>query len=183
LRYCGVLHRLLPSTLTLIMLCPSRLLPPKSLALAVLSLLPRLTTGAAIRQMNVTSLAHSDAECTTSKDWLGYQLVAEDCNGAVNRLRNVEVSRHWLEQYEFLGIGAEPVTKFKTMQTPRRYTVRKSSRRFIVGMGRPWSLIMLWQAPVRSSLPCWMCLEKGICQTHRQDHFTIRMWRHFVSYL
>jgi len=156
---------------------------PLALALALLFLLPQLTTGAAIRQINVTSLAYSDAECTTSKDWLGYQLVAEDCNGAVNRLRNVEVSRHWLEQYEFLGIGAEPVTKFKTMKTPRRYTVRKSSRLFIVGMGRPWSLIMLWQAPVRSSLPCWMCLEKGICQTHRQDHFTIRMRRHFVSYL
>jgi len=112
------------------MLSPSG---PLALALTLLSLLPRLTTGAAIRQMNLTSLAHSDAECTSSGDWLGHALVPEDCNGAVNRLRSVEVSRHWLEQYEFLGIGAEPVTKYKTMQTPRRYTVRKSSRHFLVG--------------------------------------------------
>ena len=98
--------------------------PVSPLALAVLF---QLTAGAAIRQINITSLAYADAECTSSGDWVGYQLVAEDCNGAVNKLRNVEVGLHWLEQYEFLGIGAKPISKFRTMRTPRRYTVRESS--------------------------------------------------------
>lgn len=117
------------------MLSPSGPLAPKALtlALALLFLLPRWTAGAAIRQTNVTSLAFSDAECTSSGDWLGHRLVAEDCNGAVNRLRSVEVSQHWLEQYEFLGVDAKPISKYKTMQTPRRYTVRKSSSHSMVG--------------------------------------------------
>lgn len=109
------------------MLSPSPL--TLALALSALVLRPQLTAGAAIRQANVTSLAYADAECSTSGEWVGHRLVAEDCNGAVNKLRNVEVSRHWLEQYEFLGIGAEAVTKYRTMRTPRRYTVRESSQR------------------------------------------------------
>lgn len=104
--------------------------PPLALALTLWFLLPRLMAGAAIRHMNVT---YPEAECTSSEDWLGYRLVAEDCNGAVNKLRSVEVSRHWLEQYEFLGVGAKPVSKFRTMQTPRRYTVRESSDYLGVG--------------------------------------------------
>lgn len=115
----------------LTMLSPSG---PLTLALAVLVLRSRLTAGAAIRQVNVTSLAYADAECSSSGDWVGHQLVAEDCNGAVNKLRNVEVSRHWLEQYEFLGIGAEAVTKYRTMRTPRRYIVRKSLYHFEIGI-------------------------------------------------
>lgn len=110
------------------------MLGPLALALTLWFL---LTAGAAIRHVNVTSLAYAEAECTSSADWLGHRLVAEDCNGVVNKLRHVEVSRHWLEQYEFLGVGAEPVYKLRTMQTPRRYTVREFFG--FLGWGGVWS--------------------------------------------
>lgn len=70
-------------------------------------------------------LDSSDTHCTDSGDWLGHELVVENCNAAANKLYNVEVLKHGLERYEFLGVGAKSVTKLKTMATPRRYTVGK----------------------------------------------------------
>ena len=99
-----------------------------SLPLVLSFLLLHLTAGAVIRKANTTSLGFTDIECTNSGNWLGHKLVVENCNAATNKLYNVEVLRHGLERYEFLGVKAKPVTKYKTMHTPRRYTVGKPPR-------------------------------------------------------
>ena len=96
------------------------------LALLVLSvLLLRLAAAAVMWHPNATSLDFPDVECTKSRDWVGLELIIENCHAALNRFDQVEVLRHGTERFEFLGVGAEPVSKLKTMQTPRRYTVGK----------------------------------------------------------
>ena len=90
-------------------------------------LLLRLSAGAVVQRPNTTSVDFQDVQCTKSTDWLGHELVIEDCNAVTNKLDHIEVLKHDFERFEFLGIGVKPVSKLKTMQTPRRYTVGKSA--------------------------------------------------------
>lgn len=62
-------------------------------------------------------------ECTPSVDWMGDGFNVEDCAAAVQRLYNVEVTKHGNTEFEFLLPGAIPYTSNPVMQTPRRYTV------------------------------------------------------------
>lgn len=88
----------------------------------------QLTAAAVIQRSNSTQLKGSGQECTSSPEWLGPKLVVDDCAGTVNKFYNIEVLRHGRQQYEFLGVNAEPEFKLPTMQTPRRYTVGKSPK-------------------------------------------------------
>ena len=62
-------------------------------------------------------------ECTASIDWLGDQFNIEQCRAAVQRLYNVEVTKHGNTDFEFLLPGAIPYSSNPVMPTPRRYTV------------------------------------------------------------
>lgn len=64
-------------------------------------------------------------ECTASVDWRGDGFNREDCRAAVQRLYNVEVTKHGSKEFEFLLPGAIPYTSNPVMQTPRRYSVGK----------------------------------------------------------
>ena len=62
-------------------------------------------------------------ECTQSIDWRGDGFNTENCLAAIQRLYNVEVTKHGNTEFEFLLPGAIPYTSNPVMQTPRRYTV------------------------------------------------------------
>lgn len=64
-------------------------------------------------------------ECTTSVDWVGDGYNNEDCRAAIQRLYNIEVTKHGNTEFEFLLPGAIPYTSNPVMQTPRRYSVGK----------------------------------------------------------
>lgn len=61
--------------------------------------------------------------CTASTDWVGDQFNIEQCRAAVQRLYNVEVTKHGSTDFEFLLPGAIPYTSDPVMLTPRRYRV------------------------------------------------------------
>ena len=65
-------------------------------------------------------------ECTASIDWVGDGFNAEDCRAAIQRLYNVEVTKHGNTEFEFLLAGAVPYTSNPVMKTPRRYSVGQS---------------------------------------------------------
>lgn len=65
-------------------------------------------------------------ECTASVDWVGDGFNDENCRAAIQRLYNVEVTKHGQTLFEFLLPGAVPSTSNPVMQTPRRYTVGES---------------------------------------------------------
>lgn len=91
----------------------------------------RISTGAAIQKPNTTHLREGSArQCISSADWLGHELVAEDCSAATHKFYNTEVlGRRTRRYYEFLGIGAEPYYHLPNMKTPRRYTVGRTLMR------------------------------------------------------
>ena len=62
-------------------------------------------------------------ECTASIEWVGDQFNVEQCRAAVQRLYNVEVTKHGSTDFEFLLPGAIPYTSNPVMHTPRRYKV------------------------------------------------------------
>ena len=62
-------------------------------------------------------------ECTHSIDWRGDGFNTENCLAAIQRLYNVEVTKHGNTEFEFLLPGAIPYTSNPVMQTPRRYSV------------------------------------------------------------
>ena len=66
---------------------------------------------------------HPHFECTPSVDWVGDGFNEENCRAAIQRLYNVEVTKHGRTVFEFLLPGAIPYTSNPVMQTPRRYTV------------------------------------------------------------
>ena len=119
-------------------------------ALLVLSVLVlRLTAAAVMRHPNATNLDFPDVECTKSRDWVGLELIIEDCDAALNRFNQVEVLRHGGKRFEFLGVGAEPVSKLGTMQTPRRYTVGKLEpleEEEKQGKAKSGMIILIWAA-------------------------------------
>ena len=65
-------------------------------------------------------------ECTASSEWLGDGFNKEHCLAAIQRLYNVEVTKHGSTEFEFLLPGAVPYTSNPVMQTPRRYTYGQS---------------------------------------------------------
>ncbi|CAD6592865.1 MAG: hypothetical protein ASARMPREDX12_006535 [Alectoria sarmentosa] len=98
------------------------------------AVLIRLAFGASIRTLPIAPScprtngglrAPAHFECTTSIDWVGDGYNNEDCRAAVQRLYNVEVTKHGYAEFEFLLPGAIPYTSNPVMQTPRRYTVGK----------------------------------------------------------
>ena len=73
-------------------------------------------------------LGDCNEECTSLKTW-GYEVYgSQDCHDAVKMLNEKEVYAHMNKEWEFLAPGAHPKSKPSalTMQTPRRYTSRKS---------------------------------------------------------
>ena len=62
-------------------------------------------------------------ECTYSIDWRGDGFDTENCQAAIQRLYNVEVTKHGSTEFEFLLPGAIPYTSNPVMHTPRRYSV------------------------------------------------------------
>ena len=74
-------------------------------------------------------LGDCNEECTSLKTW-GYENYgSQDCYDAVRTLNEKEVYTHRSLEWEFLAPGAPPKLKpsHLTMQTPRRYTSRKST--------------------------------------------------------
>ena len=74
-------------------------------------------------------LGDCNEECTSLKAW-GYEdYGSQDCYDAVRTLNEKEVYTHRSLEWEFLAPGAPPKLKPSrlTMQTPRRYTSRKST--------------------------------------------------------
>lgn len=65
-------------------------------------------------------------ECTPSIDWVGDGFNIEDCRATIQRLYNIEVTKHGNTEFEFLLPGAFPYTGNPVMQTPRRYSVGQS---------------------------------------------------------
>ncbi len=65
-------------------------------------------------------------ECTPSIDWVGDGFNSEDCRAAIQRLYNVEVTKHGSAEFEFLLPGATPTSSNPVMKTPRRYSVGQS---------------------------------------------------------
>lgn len=65
-------------------------------------------------------------ECTPSIDWVGDGYNNENCRATIQRLYNVEVTKHGNTEFEFLLPGAIPYTSNPVMQTPRRYSVGQS---------------------------------------------------------
>ena len=76
----------------------------------------------AVHRSNSTLLQNGDG-CTSSTDWLGHSINDEDCHGTINKLYKIEVLRHGMNHFEFLGKGASPEYELPVMQTPRRYTI------------------------------------------------------------
>ena len=110
-------------------------------------------------------------ECTASTDWVGDQFNDEQCRAAIQRLYNVEVTKHGNTEYEFLLPGAIPYTSNPVMRTPRKYTVGQSCfdpDGICVGADEDWSgkctlaIVMLGFFP-RGSLP-------------GQDHFSPQIY-------
>ena len=78
----------------------------------------------AVIQRNETRVLQNDAGCTKSADWVGHALPnEEDCAATLSMLYRIELLKHGMNRFEFLGRGAHPEYKLPTMQTPRRYTV------------------------------------------------------------
>ena len=78
----------------------------------------------AIDRSNSTLLRNGDG-CTSSADWLGHSINVEDCSGTINKLYRIEVLKHGMNVFEFLGNGVHPEYEYPVMQTPRRYSVGK----------------------------------------------------------
>lgn len=100
------------------------------ISLAVVSI--RLTFGANIRTLPTESscprtiegfVGNPHFECTASVNWVGDGFNAENCRAAIQRLYNVEVTKHGGKVFEFLLPGAVPSTSNPVMRTPRRYNV------------------------------------------------------------
>ena len=72
------------------------------------------------------SASEPQSECTASIDWVGDQFNLEQCRAAIQRLYNVEVTKHGNTDFEFLSPGAIPYTSNPVMHTPRRYKVGQS---------------------------------------------------------
>lgn len=80
----------------------------------------------AVAQRNNSTLLQNGEGCTISTDWLGHSLPNhEDCSATINKLYRIELLRHGMNKFEFIGKGASPEYKFPVMHTPRRYTVGK----------------------------------------------------------
>ena len=95
----------------------------------------RLALGANIRALPVapscprvaTGLQSEPViECTASIEWRGDGFNDEYCRAAIQRLYNIEVTKHGNTEFEFLLPGAIPYTSNPVMQTPRRYRVGQS---------------------------------------------------------
>lgn len=75
-----------------------------------------------------TGLSYTDEECTDLDSWGPDQYMLTDCYNAVQHLNEREVYKYSVQEWEFLAPGSRP--NFKplslTMQTPRRYTYRRS---------------------------------------------------------
>ena len=76
-----------------------------------------------------SGLSNTNEECTDLDTWGPDQYTLTDCYNAVLQLNKREVYKHSTQEWEFLAPGSRP--EFKplslTMQTPRRYTYRRSS--------------------------------------------------------
>ena len=92
----------------------------------------RMTFGAAINispiapscpNINAGLQSEPHFECTASSDWVGDGFNDENCRAAIQRLYNVEVTKHGNADFEFLLPGAIPYTSNPAMKTPRRYSV------------------------------------------------------------
>lgn len=96
------------------------------ISLAAVSI--RIAFGANTRTLPITSSCpRTDGgfpgQCTASIDWVGDGFNQEDCRAAIQRLYNVEVTKHGNTEFEFLLPGAIPYTSNPVMPTPRRYIV------------------------------------------------------------
>ena len=99
----------------------------------------RLALGANIRALPLAPSCSRTAtglqtqpvyECTASIEWRGDGFNDENCRAAIQRLYNIEVTKHGNTEFEFLLPGAIPYTSNPVMQTPRRYRVGQSRREF-----------------------------------------------------
>ena len=73
-------------------------------------------------------LSYTNEECTELGSWGPDQYVLTDCYDAVQQLNAREVYKYSVQEWEFLAPGSRPEFKplSQTMQTPRRYTYRRS---------------------------------------------------------
>ena len=88
--------------------------------------IPTLPISPSCPRTNVGLGSQPHFECSPSIDWRGDEFNAEDCRAAIQRLYNVEVTKHGNTEYEFLLPGAIPYTSNPVMKTPRRYSVGQS---------------------------------------------------------
>ena len=125
---------------------------------------------------NSTLLQNGDG-CTSSADWLGHSIDVEDCSGTINKLYKIEVLKHGMNVFEFLGKGVHPEYKLPVMQTPRRYSVGKPLARHIFLRS---SVLTSEKANARLSSQCWTFSLMEIFQMPPQALFTQRISRVFV---
>ena len=84
-----------------------------------------------------SGLSNADEECTDLDTWGPDQYTVTDCYNAVQHLNEREVYKHTIQEWEFLSPGSRPSFKplSLTMQTPRRYTYRRSCLSFHLVLG------------------------------------------------
>lgn len=131
----------------------------------------------AIHRSNSTLLRNGDG-CTSSADWLGHSINVEDCSGTINRLYRIEVLKHGMNFFEFLGKGVDPEYELPVMQTPRRYSVGKPLAPYILLQS---SELTSEKADARLSSQCWTFSLMEIFQMPPQVLFTQRISRVFVT--
>ena len=107
-----------------------------SMLLLLLLLIASLASSVSIPIKNPTRARTPDSglfsdneECTNLNTWGPDQYMLNDCYKAVRLLNTREVYKYGMQEWEFLAPGSRPMYKplSLTMQTPRRYTHRRSS--------------------------------------------------------
>ena len=76
-----------------------------------------------------TSLVKCTQHPTWFRSWTDHmeaQYYAKACIASWEKMMEVEISKHGSEHVEFLAEGAEPVTEYQSIRTPRRYSTGKS---------------------------------------------------------
>ena len=71
-----------------------------------------------------TNVAVNGNQCTDSYAWIGTGATSADCDGAVQRLHDAEVTPFSDIEFEFLSEKASR-RSIPAMRTPRKYTVGK----------------------------------------------------------
>lgn len=87
--------------------------------------LPQLLNSSLLQNLTYPEFSRS-RRCTRKKEWFSPPFVERDCQSALQYfwLKEFESPTKWNQ--EFLAEGAKKTARYKTQQTPRKYTFSKS---------------------------------------------------------